>query len=987
MLRHDPLYPPRLVCPVTCLIYLDYIDMPFSLTTWLSHSKKKTCDVCKHPYSFTKGKVSLVNPGPAQSDFPPVYANDMPRDLPAILLLRKLAQQVVFVCFFCIRAIIVSFVWLAILPWVVFLSWRLYFSLGNNTYVTVTSVLLSSFDEFRSASWISARPGPSSSSSTSSFFYNLTSRSQFNSTATNTTLRRSSNDTDSSTLDGLLAHPLLRTVSTDIFTGQIIATAIVLIFIAVFLLREWISQNARPGVFEEGDPAVEPEAEQERERQQQRFREQARAIMEQRENQLRRRQQAEVDRLPRARGGDPHQLESSRRHPDQSIRDLPPSRRAQELHTAYSPQTTQPDEVGLSASDTAGPSSAVSPIVRDDQKASYSQRAAETRRHLSLRRTSSPGELRASDPSFKDAGPSAQLKSTGHPVPGSGKGKAKAVDFERSNNQDPASIYMVNDTASALSTLKQKRTAWGIPGAESWTLYDFERFEMTRLGIDLMFSPHGVVAETDPCQLIVQAQVDDPILRDGPTSSTSAGFGTYTMAAPDDWTEWLGDAVDDAWRWRARRRVLWERLREEAERDGLAPLQVPRELSGISIEELHTVQDIDGVWTPPPAPKLISRLPVLTTLAPTPSHPAATDDGMSLLSAHKRLRAEGSRAGRSFTISTVSVVSPDEDDGSPRRVRQRTQSQADSKTFSFAPFGGGDAQPLPYNPQRPLPFPITPTVPPSREPLAQYAGSAPFRRGVSSPSLSSSPAFLPLDSQPPPAPVLSMPRRPPMPNTTIPTPTSAPPSLLPRDSMDNTPLGSPSLATYQPPEEFQEGSARQGYFDSVEEGEGELDCSRNRMNHERFERDAALFFKGEPLIEYNVDKEARINTEEEEEEEEEEEDGDLPGLLADSDEDGDDEARVLRGGARRGQRRAAWGPEWGDAVPAEIADGGDVAVEADDDGEDAEGDDVEDAALAAQLADEDMVVEDDMEGALGGKVFSRLIWEVSSLTTFLQPSA
>lgn len=28
---------------------------PNSLTTWLAHSKKKTCDVCKHPYSFTKG--------------------------------------------------------------------------------------------------------------------------------------------------------------------------------------------------------------------------------------------------------------------------------------------------------------------------------------------------------------------------------------------------------------------------------------------------------------------------------------------------------------------------------------------------------------------------------------------------------------------------------------------------------------------------------------------------------------------------------------------------------------------------------------------------------------------------------------------------------------------------------------------------------------------------------------------------------------------
>jgi E3 ubiquitin-protein ligase MARCH6 len=40
-------------------------------------------------------------------------------------------------------------------------------------------------------------------------------------------------------------------MSADIFTGQIIASLIVLSFVAVFLLREWISQNARPGVFED----------------------------------------------------------------------------------------------------------------------------------------------------------------------------------------------------------------------------------------------------------------------------------------------------------------------------------------------------------------------------------------------------------------------------------------------------------------------------------------------------------------------------------------------------------------------------------------------------------------------------------------------------------------------------------------------------------------------------------------------------------------
>lgn len=41
-------------------------------------------------------------------------------------------------------------------------------------------------------------------------------------------------------------------VSSDIFTGQIITTIIIVVFLAVFLLREWIVQNARPGVF--GDP-------------------------------------------------------------------------------------------------------------------------------------------------------------------------------------------------------------------------------------------------------------------------------------------------------------------------------------------------------------------------------------------------------------------------------------------------------------------------------------------------------------------------------------------------------------------------------------------------------------------------------------------------------------------------------------------------------------------------------------------------------------
>lgn len=81
----------------------------------------------------------------------------------------------------------------------------------------------------------------------------------------------------------------------------------------------------------------------------------------------------------------------------------------------------------------------------------------------------------------------------------------------------------------------------------------------------------------------------------------------------------------------------------------------------------------------------------------------------------------------------------------------------------------------------------------------------------------------------------------------------------------------------------------------------------------------------------------------------------------------------MRGAARRGQRRAAWGPEWDEPGRVDVADEEDVVAEADDDGEDAEGEEVDDAALAAQLADEDMAVEDDMEGALEGKEFLCLI--------------
>lgn len=55
------------------------------------------------------------------------------------------------------------------------------------------------------------------------------------------------------------SHPVVRAVSADIVAGQIIATVIVIAFVAIFLLREWISQNARPGIFDDADPVPGPD--------------------------------------------------------------------------------------------------------------------------------------------------------------------------------------------------------------------------------------------------------------------------------------------------------------------------------------------------------------------------------------------------------------------------------------------------------------------------------------------------------------------------------------------------------------------------------------------------------------------------------------------------------------------------------------------------------------------------------------------------------
>ncbi|TFY72452.1 hypothetical protein EVG20_g549 [Dentipellis fragilis] len=306
--------------PCKCSGTIRYIHQD-CLTTWLAHSKKKTCDVCKHPYAFTK-----------------VYAEDMPRRLPVFLLVRRLVQQTFFALLFLLRAVLVAVVWLAVLPWITVWTWRMYFVMGNAT-----------------AWWISARERPASSASPF-FFYNLTVARNASSNATDVAVTMPTTADNGTLVDAepqsfvklALGHPLLRTISADIFTGQIIATLIVLVFIAIFLLREWISQNAHPGLLEgaeihEGQLVVDHEPDE----------------------------QVQAGRQPRQaaeeEGDEEGELQAERRplqgglpYPERPMKDLP-ARRAREEHTEHalgsSPSASPSASTGVSTdSGSAGPS-------------------------------------------------------------------------------------------------------------------------------------------------------------------------------------------------------------------------------------------------------------------------------------------------------------------------------------------------------------------------------------------------------------------------------------------------------------------------------------------------------------------------------------------------------------------------------------------------------------------------------------------------------
>ncbi|KAI1951235.1 hypothetical protein LOZ57_001790 [Ophidiomyces ophidiicola] len=247
------------------------------LMEWLSHSQKKYCELCKTSFRFTK-----------------LYDPDMPQDLPAPVFLKELALHAARTLLTWLRFLLVAFVWLGWLPWSMRAVWRGLFWLADGRWPTaetihtaistqtsetlnslagtcpVPNVFAAVLPVCTTQSIQGAIPQLSFPASTllnltagEPLIYSIAKRLLTNavvlttSTPSSTSLVDSGNLTASATrrlrqpswlsdvdvLNRLTPYPTINNILIDTLEGQLITLLVVVLFIHVFLIREWVIQQ------------------------------------------------------------------------------------------------------------------------------------------------------------------------------------------------------------------------------------------------------------------------------------------------------------------------------------------------------------------------------------------------------------------------------------------------------------------------------------------------------------------------------------------------------------------------------------------------------------------------------------------------------------------------------------------------------------------------------------------------------------------------
>lgn len=252
------------------------------LVEWLSHSQKKHCELCKTPFRFTK-----------------LYDPNMPQNLPTPLFLKQAVIQSCRTLVTWMRFLLVAFVWLGWLPWSMRAIWRALFWLADGRWSTsgasqqrtaqsaqdglaqlaangsasISSMVSTASNAIKSA----ASTAPSQQAAPPRFpagdplMLTLIKKVipnlfipvfapgsaqgglSANGPAGGTKSRYPSWLSDVKLLNTLTPYPTINNMIIDTLEGQLITLLVVVAFILLFLIREWVVQQQPMANIPEGE--------------------------------------------------------------------------------------------------------------------------------------------------------------------------------------------------------------------------------------------------------------------------------------------------------------------------------------------------------------------------------------------------------------------------------------------------------------------------------------------------------------------------------------------------------------------------------------------------------------------------------------------------------------------------------------------------------------------------------------------------------------
>ncbi|KAG6008144.1 hypothetical protein E4U21_004901 [Claviceps maximensis] len=209
--------------PCKCSGSIKYVHQD-CLMEWLSHSQKKYCELCKTSFRFTK-----------------LYAPDMPQSLPVHVFLEHLAKYLVRNLLIWLRVILTISVWVCWLPYFMRVVWAFMFSISDDGLGAGQFMSRQTAKAPVNVNW-----SDSNATCPVRTVFDESINSEEKITFLNSTAVLASPSTllsDVGFLSNLTRSPTLNRVFITIMEGQIITVLVIVCFILVILVRDYVVQQ------------------------------------------------------------------------------------------------------------------------------------------------------------------------------------------------------------------------------------------------------------------------------------------------------------------------------------------------------------------------------------------------------------------------------------------------------------------------------------------------------------------------------------------------------------------------------------------------------------------------------------------------------------------------------------------------------------------------------------------------------------------------